>query len=85
MTDPTSVSFTVKELIADVKDTLSRIEGMLGNKADRAEVDRLSVKVEAHEIILQRADATKASAKATWAGALAIAGLVVSVVLRYVH
>lgn len=85
MTEPTSVSFTVKELIADVKDTLSRIEGMLSAKADRSEVDRLSARVEAHEIVLQRADATKASSKATWAGALALAGLVVSVVLRFVH
>lgn len=76
--DPATVNFTVKELLADQTVILARIEGKLDGKAERSELERLAAKVDGHEIILQRADAERAGAKASQAKVIAYVGTGVS-------
>jgi len=45
--DPASISYTVKELLSDIRGSLGRLEGKLDAKADRTEVADLIRRVDA--------------------------------------
>lgn len=47
--DENVVSYTVKELLADIKSSVEQLRGMLTTKADRADVEQLHRRIDATE------------------------------------
>jgi len=69
VTDPNGNSYSMKEMLSQVDDRVrvgfERLDSKLDAKASQVQVDKIEVRVEAHEIALQRQDAAKAIMRAS--------------------
>jgi len=85
VTDPSNGnSYSMKEMLSQVDDRVrvgfERLDAKLDAKASQVQVDKIEVRVEAHEIALQRQDAAKAIMRASRAQILSIIGAAIGVV-----